>query len=97
MLNNEMHSLRGILSPAQLSNLAASIGSLTPNQARAVRTAYTHAMKMEMFVCAGILVVAKLITLGVRSKEPISLMEAIRRRDLEEEQRLADMQQHPPP
>lgn len=89
--------LSGILSPAQLSNLAANEATLTPVQYKAVRIVYTDSLEDEMKVCFGILLVALIFTLGVYRRNRISLDDTMRVRELEEEARLLALREPPPP
>jgi hypothetical protein len=84
-------------SPEQLSNLAAPEANLTPAQYNAVRIAYTDSLRDEMRVCLGILTLAFFITLGVYDHNRISIDDAMRARELEEEARLLALREPPPP
>jgi hypothetical protein len=81
------------LSPEQLSNLAAPEANLTPMQESAVRFAYTASLREEMSVCLGILVLAFLITFSMYQPNRISIDDAMRARELEEEARLQALQE----
>ncbi|KAB5576461.1 major facilitator superfamily transporter [Coniochaeta sp. 2T2.1] len=67
------NQLSGILSPSQLRGLAGQMSTLTPEQATAVRVAYTDALKEDMVVCCAVLAVGFFLTCGVYRRGRLSL------------------------
>ncbi|KAB5540429.1 hypothetical protein GE09DRAFT_1004881, partial [Coniochaeta sp. 2T2.1] len=67
------NQLSGILSPSQLRGLAGQMSTLTPEQATAVRVAYTDALKEDMVVCCAVLAVGFFLTCGVYRQSRLSL------------------------
>ncbi|MCJ1287288.1 hypothetical protein MMC26_006636 [Xylographa opegraphella] len=85
----QRRELTGLVSPSQLASLQAAAPTLTPAQLLAVKQAYSDAFDESLKVCALVMAVCVVVTLGTFQRKPMRVDERMVQRVVEQRDYLA--------
>ncbi|MCJ1399791.1 hypothetical protein MMC11_002994 [Xylographa trunciseda] len=85
----ERTELTGVVSQSQLASLQAAARTLSPAQLEAVRQAYSDAFGETLEVCAIVMGICVVVTLGIFQRHPMSTDEKLEHRIVEQRKYLA--------
>ncbi|MCJ1433471.1 hypothetical protein MMC27_002833 [Xylographa pallens] len=85
----ERRELTGVVSPAQLASLQATAQTLSPVQLLTVRQAYSDAFSESLKVCAVVMAVCVVVTLGTFQRNPMRVDEKMEQRAAEQREYVA--------
>ena len=85
----ERRELTGVVSPSQLASLQAAARTLSPAQLLAVRQAYSDSFAESLIVCAIVMAVCIVVTLGTFQRKPMRMDEKMDQRAAEQREYIA--------